>query len=482
MERTIKKIWNLYNNLSIAVKASIWFTLCNIIQKGISLLTTPIFTRILSAEQYGTFSVYQSWYAILSIFGTLNLYSSVYNNGMIKFPENKKDFTSSMLSLSTCVSLVLFSIYLINTEFWNNIFGLSTIFIVAMFAEMIFTPAFSFWSAKERFEFKYKKMVIYTLIMAVLCPVISIISVLCSKYKAEARVVGMVLAQVLFSLLFYVNIILKGKKIVSLEYWKFALKFNLPLIPHYLSIVVLQQIDRIMISKMVGNDKAAIYSIAYNISMLMTLITNGINSSYTPYAYQKIKKDEYKKLSKVAEGLLIFIGIASFIVMALAPELIKLFATTEYYEAIWIIPPVAASVFFMFFYSLFTTIEFYYEKTFFVMIASVLGAILNIILNYFGILRIGYLVAGYTTLICYMFFGVLHYIFSCFVLKKHGLKNPFNSKSLSIISSSIIFGMICMLFIYKHLFIRYLLLLILFIIVIIFRNKIIDLYKNLKNK
>lgn len=483
MKVLAKKIQQIYMNLSVPVKASIWFTICNILQKGISLLTTPIFTRILTTEQYGTFSVYQSWYAIISILGTLNLYSSVFNNGMVKYPEDRKTFSSSMLGLSTLCCTILFAIYLVNVDFWNSLLGLSTVFIVAMFAEMVFTPAFSFWSAEERFEFRYRKLVVYTLLLALLCPIISIICVIGTEYKAEARVVGMVLVQVVFSSFFYVYIIAKGRKVYVKEYWKYALKFNIPLIPHYLSMVVLQQADRIMIGQMAGNNKAAIYSIAYNISMLMTLITSGINSSYTPYAYQSIQQQQYKKLGKVGTGLLMFVGVSIFGVMALAPELIRVFATSEYYEAVWIVPPVAASVFFMFFYNVFTTFEFYYEKTVFVMIASVLGAVLNIILNYYGIKKFGYLAAGYTTLICYILFGVAHYIFSMHVLKvKIGNNQVFSTFWLVVLSAVVLLGMFCMTLTYQFTWLRYSILALMIVVFVACREKIIDLIKIMKEK
>ena len=54
-----------YQSLSQPVKASLWFTVCNAVQKGISLVSTPIFTRMLTPEQYGVYTVYQSWYAII---------------------------------------------------------------------------------------------------------------------------------------------------------------------------------------------------------------------------------------------------------------------------------------------------------------------------------------------------------------------------------------------------------------------------------
>ena len=80
----IVKIRGIYNKLNIGIKAAIWFMFCNIIQKGITMLTVPIFTRLLSTEEYGIYSVYQSWYSILTIITTLYLFGGFYNKGMVK--------------------------------------------------------------------------------------------------------------------------------------------------------------------------------------------------------------------------------------------------------------------------------------------------------------------------------------------------------------------------------------------------------------
>ena len=85
-----------YIDLSPPVKAALWFTICSIIQKGISLMSIPIFTRILTTEQYGTYSLYQAWYDIVKLFATLNIYAAVFNNGMVKFENDRDRFTSSM--------------------------------------------------------------------------------------------------------------------------------------------------------------------------------------------------------------------------------------------------------------------------------------------------------------------------------------------------------------------------------------------------
>lgn len=180
---------------------------------------------------------------------------------------------------------------------------------------------------------------------------------------------------------------------------------------------------------------------------------------------------------------MVLIGTLSVIAMAFGPEIIKIFASKEYYDAIWVIPPVAASVYFIFLYSLFANIEFYFEKTKFVMIASCGGAIANIILNYIFIPIFGYYAAGYTTLVCYIMFSFAHYYFYLRVLKEHKeIGKIYNNKFIFGFSILILAFMFIMPMLYNDYNIRYCLILAMIIIVLMKRKYIFLAFKGIKKK
>ena len=97
--KKVKTFYEGYLKMPDPAKASFWFMICTILQKGISMITMPIFTRIMSSEHYGIVSVYNAWYGILAIFATLNLSAGVFNKGMIKYEDDKANYMSSMLGL-----------------------------------------------------------------------------------------------------------------------------------------------------------------------------------------------------------------------------------------------------------------------------------------------------------------------------------------------------------------------------------------------
>ncbi len=446
------------------------------------MLTVPIFTRLMTTEQYGMYSVYQSWYSIITIFATLNLYSGVYNVGMVKYAEDRNEYTLSLQNLCTVITGCLFIIYLISEDFWNHLFGLNSIYIYAMFIELLFAPAFTFWSARERFEYKYRGIILTTLILAIGSPFVGIVAVLSTSYKAEARVVSFVFVQAMVGLIFYIYNSVRSEKIFSTKYWKYGLIFNLPLLPHYLSQIILGQADRVMINNMVGAAKAAIYSVAYNISSLMNLVTNAINSSYIPFTYNALRQKEYKKLANTTNIVLLMIALGSVLITAFGPEIIMIFAPEEYYEAIWIIPPVSASMYFMFLYPLFGNIEFYFEENKFVTLASVSGALLNIVLNWLAIPLFGYVAAAYTTLVCYIIYAFGHYFFMKFILKKHGILDKiYNSRFIILLSFSIIISMMIMTLIYNNFILRYLTISLILVVILVNRKRIINIISEINN-
>lgn len=232
--------------------------------------------------------------------------------------------------------------------------------------------------------------------------------------------------------------------------------YNLPLIPHYLSQTVLSSADRIMIKDMVGEGEAGIYSLAYSISLIMTLFSTALMQTISPFIYQKIKDNKIYEISNVAYISLIFIAVVNLILILFAPEIIKIFAPKEYYEAIWVIPPVAMSVFFMYSYDLFAKFAFYYEKTTLIMSASVVGAILNLILNHIFIGIYGYIAAGYTTLVCYLIYTLFHYILMNAVCKKYsdGIR-PYRTKVLLMITIPFLLCGFLLLTTYSYPFIRH---------------------------
>lgn len=476
----MKKYLKIYKDLPVQMKASIWFLIASFLQKGISTITTPIFTRILTTSEYGQYSVFSSWMAIITPIVSLNLFSGVYSQGVVKFESDRKRFSSSLQGLTLTMIVIWTVIYMICPDFWNNIFSLSTMEMLAMLILIWLSAVYSFWSMNQRIDFKYKGLVFVTLLASILQPVISIVFILHSENKVLARIFGMIVVQLFLYSWMFLSMMMSGKEFFSKKYWMYALKFNIPLLPHYLSMNILSSSDRIMIGKMCDTSSVGIYNLAYSVSLIMTIFNTALLQTIEPWIYRKLKDKRVYDIERVAYPSFIIIAAVNILLIMFAPEVITIFAPKQYKEAIWVIPSVTLSVFFTFLYTFFATFEFYYEKTNYIAGATVGGAMLNIVLNYIFIKRFGFIAAGYTTLFSYILFAVLHYYFMRKICKQY-LNNikPYNLKLIIGISIGSLGAGFLIMITYTNIILRYMLIIITFLILFVKRKKLIEIAKML---
>ncbi len=479
----MKKLLNKYINLPAPAKASLWFILCGFFQKGIAFITTPVFTRIMSEEAYGQYSSYIAWMNIFTVIASLNLSAGVYTRGLVKNDGDEEGFSSSMSVLSTVCILIVFLVFVFCYDTIYKITDLSLFLLIIMFVEIWVTAVFHFWSNKERVNYRYKKLVILTLVYVLFSQVSSVVSVLNVDVnkQVEARAISIAASGLIIFTPMFITILKKGKKYFSKDYWIYALKFNLPLVPHYLSQIVLNESDKLMIKSICGANYTGYYSVAYSVSMIMLIFNNSISGVMNPWIYKSIKNGDYKKIGKISYCILVAIAFINFLVVAVAPEALAIVAPGSYQKALWVMPPVTVSVYFMFLYNLFATFEYYFEKTNYVMISSILCAVTNLVLNYIFIPKYGFVAAGYTTLVCYILVSLLHFVFMRKTCKKY-LNNVkvYNIFIILAIGFILIAASGIMMLLYPFWYIRYLLILFAAIFAVIFRKRIVNLFFELK--
>lgn len=464
-----------YRCLSIQAKAALWFTGCSFLQKGISFLVVPIFTRIMSSEQYGTYMVYLSWLQIMTIFTSLYLFNGAFDNAMVKYQDKRDFYSSSMIGLTVVLNLIILTIFLLTGNLWEKSTGLDFTFIIFMFVESFASSLLLFWSARQRFEYKYVSLVAVTIFKSILNPAIGIIFILEFGDNALYRIAGGTAVDCLVILPLVIGQIWKCHKLYIREYWKYALGVAIPAVPHYLSASILNQGDRVMIDKMIGKSEVAYYGLAYSVGMLVQIFATGITGAITPWLYSNMKKKNIRSMQYRLNMLCIVMFLLIVVMIMVSPELVQIFGTSEYESAKYIIPPVAASVFFVFLYGIYSLPEFYYEKSKYLTIASFFSALVNIILNYIFIKIFGYIAAAYTTLICYMLYTVGHYIVSKRLLIENGIFDEYINRKLIGVLVVMLLGVLAIgnvLYIYNM--VRYALIGLAALLGVIYRKRIIN--------
>jgi O-antigen/teichoic acid export membrane protein len=189
---------------------------------------------------------------------------------------------------------------------------------------------------------------------------------------------------------------------------------------------------------------------------------------------------KYGEIRRITNYLLCAIGVLILAFILVAPEIMKILFTDNYYEAVWCIPPIAISVYFMSLYSNFVGVETYFEKTKYVTYVSVSCGILNIVLNYVCIGWFGYIACGYTTLISYVMFSIGHYYFMNKMCRAQiaGVQ-IFDVKIIIAISLTLVLLSIGVTFLYPYWLIRYGIVIVMLVLALINKDRIYEIVKTL---
>lgn len=477
MTKIIKK----FADASPAVKASMALLFTNIILKGLSLISGPIFTRIMSVDQYGIVSTFQSWQNLLAVIVTLNLNQGVFNNGMLEFKKNRNEFQFALVVITTVFTIAFFAFFQTCSKTMMELFEIPVATIYIMMLYFLFVPAYQFWSGRQRYEYKYKAMTIIALCVGLFSLLlgIALVMIVPNDHAAVARICAMEGVNILVGAFFYAYTLIKAKFKIRFDYCLYALKFNIPLIPHYLSMYVLSSSDRIMITKMVNSSSTAIYSVAYTVASVIQIFWVSIEASLSPWIYEKLSVKDEKSVSKITSEIVLAFAVLCVGCTLFAPEIMALLAPESYRTGIYVIPSVAAGIFFTAVYSLYMRVELFHKKTGFATIASTCAAFCNIILNYIFIEKCGFIAAGYTTMICYALLSLFHY----FNVKYNGYNNAINNKLVFELSVAVIIMAIGISLLYSYTIIRYIFIGLIMAIAFVKRHNIINILKKvIKNE
>lgn len=433
------KLIDRYNAFPLSVRASLWYIVCNFVQKGMSVITVPLFTRLLTKAEYGNLNVYNSWYTIISILVALGMANGMHLQGLVKFSESRDSFTSALQGLTLTLVAVWAALYFPLHVFWNGLLHLNTLQMCAMLLNIWTTAVFGLWANTQRVEYRYRALLLVTIICSVAKPVAEIFAVLHFEDRVTAKVIATALVEFASFGWLFISQLRKGKQFINTETWKYALAFCIPLLPHYLSQTLLNQADRIMIRDMLGEEDAGIYGLAYSVSLVLSILVTALGQSMSPWLYEKIKQKKEKDMEGVVYLLMLLMAAFSLLLILFAPEVIAVFAPADYADGISCIPPVTIGIYFTFCYSVYGKFAFYYEKKLALAVSTAVCAGLNVLTNLIFIPRYGYAAAGYTTMVCYIIYSCFYFVIMRSICRKECEgRQPFRTGFLFLIQGTFV--------------------------------------------
>ncbi|WP_279384306.1 oligosaccharide flippase family protein [Geotalea toluenoxydans] len=237
---------------------------------------------------------------------------------------------------------------------------------------------------------------------------------------------GRIYAQIITVIVFAfigAYILLRSKRIVF-KYDKtdiaHALKFGVPLIPHALGGMLIAQTDRIFITNMIGVSETGIYTVGFQIGMILQLLASSFNNAYVPWLYNKLSENKMITKIKIVKFTYVYfivtLLIAAFIALV-SPWFLSYFVGSKFSGAYQYTTWIVFGFAFCAMYYMVTNYIFYANKTHVLSLVTFFTALLNVALNYVLIKRNGAIGAAQASALAFFVSFILTWVISARVYK-----------------------------------------------------------------
>lgn len=392
-----------------------------VLVQGINFLLTPIFTRLMSVDNYGMLSICTMWATVFSTFITLQIHGSI-NNALIAYGKlNINQYVSSIQSIGLLNFLVLMTIGLTFSDFFCSILQIPKSIFIALILTSFFQSAIQMLLSKFVAEKKHKQYFLLSFISTILSVVLSVVLVLFQdgSTKYYGKIYGTLYSCIIIGAIVLIYVFIKGKTFIKKEYAVFCLSLTLPLIMHSLSQIVLGQSDRYMLKILTvdANYNVGIYGYAHTIGAVINMLWLAFNYAWVPWYYDKCEQNDKKSIVDMTNKYCGIFTVLTICFILISPEIVKIMAPVEYWTGIYTVPIIALGFFFMFLYSFPVNYEFYKRSTIWISIGTIIAALINIFLNFTLIPKFTVFGAAFATLLSYMALFLFHFFISKYVIK-----------------------------------------------------------------
>ena len=390
-----------------AIRSGVMYTFSNFLTKGLVFLTTPLFARIMTVKAFGEYSAFTTWQALLLCVLPLGLDTTV-ARAKLDFPDRMDGYLSSLAAVGVVFTLLVYGIVLSCPGFFMELFQMDMRLIHIMFAYMILYPALTLFQARNSIEFRYKTSTAISLSSAIASLALSILFSWTFEDQMLGRVIGYDGVYIAFCAVLLVWILRKGRS-VKWAYIRYGLRLALPMVPHIVAIYMLASADKLVIQRLCGDEAVADYNIGFTCAVVISMLSNSVNSAMSPWLYQSLHRKDYAKIksvNKVYVGAFVFVTVG---LLLIAPEVMLIIGGEKYRQAQGVLMPIMAGCCCNFIYTSYVNVESFLKKPGMISVGTVTTACINLILNFIFVEKYGYEAAAYTTMVCYMLLLLFHY-------------------------------------------------------------------------
>ncbi len=381
-------------------------------------ILVPIYTNLLSREEYGVYTVSVAVLSFLCI-----LFSDwVGLSGLRFFREHQlqnqisKYLSILVMLLTTNITLLFIVAYVFRHNFYEFFKIPPSLFMGIVFLTIpVAIRALMFQILRA--QIKPSAFTISTIINQILTISISVLIIKYLHLGGVSILWGMAISISLIDLLLiYQSNILKYFKLepVSWHTLKSIFKYGIPIAVASASMWCITKSNTLITQQLEGFESASIVGVGYSLTfpILMTFFAILTIASFPRIINMYEDRRDVRPIISKITGYFLLVGLPLVALSAVYAKDITLLANAKFQEAYVLIPYLASACFFLSL-SEYTTMQYLLsKKTYINTIIKVVSGLIGVALNYILILKMGIIGSGIATLIA----NILYFILSMVIV------------------------------------------------------------------
>lgn len=367
------------NRINYLLKNTLLIFMGNLGSKLITFLLIPLYTAVLTTEQYGTVDLIFNIMMIALPIITLNIYES-----LLRFSLDKGADLYGVLSVGLCALFILIALGAVLSLVLYLYEPLSPYSLhIFFYAVTMGTSQMLMYYLKGRELLLLNSIgsILQTFLIAVFIVILLVVYGRGVKGYLEAFSLSYLVTSIYCIVVSRSYLVFK-KFHIDIRLAKEMIKYSVVLIPGSFTWWVMSSSDKLMVVGILGVSANAIYAISYKLPTLVYILTGIFNQAW---GYSAIREhgaqDETEYNNLILKKMSYFSVFVALVIITFSKFFLRYYVSFSFYESWKYIPSLVIGQVFVALSGFIATSYMIHKDSWGVLFSSMGGAIVNIVLN-----------------------------------------------------------------------------------------------------
>jgi O-antigen/teichoic acid export membrane protein len=328
---------NSYTKRTLA-KEVFFYGVTGTISKFVGVFLIPIYTRVLSTEQYGVFVMMGTLAAVATLLSDMQTTSAM---GRFFYEKNelgsRRALVGTGISILLCTSITLSAVIFVFAAVASQWFFQTQDYAGVMrilSLQVPLTVCYSYVLYVLRLNHRSARYLVTTIGSTATSVILSILFVVVLKWGVVGAMWGQLLGIFVGAVIAFAGTRSLIHLVIDKTMLRQMLSYGLPQLPANFGDWLQSAFGQVILLRLVSLSELGIYSLAFKVASLASLFQLAFTLAYVPYALQVMHREDSKQ--RYADGLRLFLGSGFLFTLPLvlfAREIVGVFAGPEFWRA-----------------------------------------------------------------------------------------------------------------------------------------------------